>query len=112
MKKPMTRFVATIFATLWLAGPLASVALSQPKPTASATKVRLAIPSPSLNYLPIYVAVQRGFFARRGFEIEMIQMTPALSTAALLSLGWHITLTEDLFLWILQKRASPMIRFL
>ena len=85
MKKPMTRFVATIFATLWLAGPLASVALSQPKPTASATKVRLAIPSPSLNYLPIYVAVQRGFFARRGFEIEMIQMTPALSTAALLS---------------------------
>jgi len=85
MKKPMTRFVATIFATLWLAGPLASVALSQPKPTASATKVRLAIPSPSLSYLPIYVAVQRGFFARRGFEIEMIQMTPALSTAALLS---------------------------
>jgi len=85
MKKLMTRFVATIFATLWLAGPLASVALSQPKPTASATKVRLAIPSPSLSYLPIYVAVQRGFFARRGFEIEMIQMTPALSTAALLS---------------------------
>jgi len=74
--------------------------------------VRLAIPSPSLSYLPIYVAVQRGFFARRGFEIEMIQMTPALSTAALLSLGWHITLAEDLFLWILQKRAPPMIRFL
>jgi NitT/TauT family transport system substrate-binding protein len=85
MKKPVTRFVAAIFATLWLAGPLASVAQSQGKLSAPATKVRLAIPSPSLSYLPIYVAVQRGFFARRGFEIEMIQMTPALSTAALLS---------------------------
>ena len=81
MKKPMTRFVATIFATLWLAGPLASVALSQPKPTASATKVRLAIPSPSLSYLPIYVAVQRGFFARRGFEIEQSKAYIAMLTA-------------------------------
>ena len=50
MKAPMTRFFAYVFATLGLAGPLASVAQSQGKLSASATKVRLAIPSPSLSF--------------------------------------------------------------
>ena len=81
----MRRFGVYVLAVMWLAGPLATVAQPQPKPALPASKVRIAIPSPSLSYLPIYVAVRRGFFARRGFEIEMIQMTPALSTAALLS---------------------------
>ncbi len=42
------------------------------------TKIRIATASPSLSYFPIYAAVQKGFFARRGFEVEMIQMAPSL----------------------------------
>jgi ABC-type nitrate/sulfonate/bicarbonate transport system substrate-binding protein len=81
MKKPMSRFFVYVFATLGLAGPLASVAQSQPKTVAPGTKVRIAIPSPSLSYLPIYVAVQRGFFARRGFDIAQSKAYIAMLTA-------------------------------
>ena len=31
------------------------------------TKIRIATAAPSLSYFPIYVAVQKGFFAKRGF---------------------------------------------
>ena len=30
------------------------------------TKIRIATAAPSLSYFPIYAAVQKGFFARRG----------------------------------------------
>ena len=49
------------------------------------TKIRIATASPSLSYLPIYVAYKKGFFARRGFDVEMIQMSASLTAAALLS---------------------------
>ena len=81
MRTPMSRFFAYVFATLGLAGPLASVAQSQGKLSAPATRVRIATPSPSLSYLSIYVAVQRGFFARRGFEIEQSKAYIAMLSA-------------------------------
>ncbi|MGH7871551.1 MAG: ABC transporter substrate-binding protein [Candidatus Binatia bacterium] len=46
------------------------------------TKVRIATASPSLSYLPIYAAVKKGFFAKRGFDVEMIQMSASLTAAA------------------------------
>jgi len=49
------------------------------------TKIRIATAAPSLSYFPIYAAVQKGFFARRGFDVEMIQMAPSLTAAALLN---------------------------
>jgi NitT/TauT family transport system substrate-binding protein len=49
------------------------------------TKIRIATAAPSLSYFPIYAAVQKGFFARRGFDVEMIQMSPTLTAAALLN---------------------------
>src|SRR5207244_1988145 len=49
------------------------------------TKIRIAAPSASLSYLPTHVAIQKGFFARRGFVIEMIQMAAGLSAPALLN---------------------------
>ena len=44
--------------------------------TTPRTKIRIATAAPSLSYFPIYAAVQKGFFARRGFDVEMIQMGP------------------------------------
>jgi NitT/TauT family transport system substrate-binding protein len=49
------------------------------------TKLRIATASPSLSYLPIYVAVKKGFFARRGFDVELIQMNASLTAPALLN---------------------------
>jgi ABC-type nitrate/sulfonate/bicarbonate transport system substrate-binding protein len=47
---------------------LALAAESQGRTTGSATKIRLGTPVPSLSYLPIYVALKKGFFAKRGFD--------------------------------------------
>ena len=53
--------------------------------TRSKTKISIATASPSLSYLPIYIAVKKGFFAKRGFDVEMIQMNASLTAPALLN---------------------------
>jgi len=72
-------------AVVWLGAQSARGAEAQLKSSVSATKIRLAVPSPSLSYLPIHVALQRGFFARRGVDIEVIQMAASLAAPALLN---------------------------
>jgi NitT/TauT family transport system substrate-binding protein len=67
-----------------LAG-LPMAAESPSKTIHSVTKVRLATPPPSLSYLPIHVALQKGFFAKRGFDVEVIQMAAGLAAPALLN---------------------------
>ncbi len=74
-----------VIAVTWLEGRPACAAESPSKVQALATKIRLAVPSPSLSYLPIHVALQKGFFARRGFDIEIIQMAAGLAAPALLN---------------------------
>lgn len=76
-----------VFALVLLGGPLGRGVEAQGKGPGRAplSKIRISIPAPSLSYLPIYVALQKGFFARRGFEIEFIQMMPAMSASALLN---------------------------
>ena len=49
------------------------------------SKIRIATASPSLSYFPIYAAVKKGYFAKRGFDVEMIQMSAGLTAAALLN---------------------------
>jgi len=39
----------------------------------------------SLSYLPIYTAVKKGSFAKRGFDVELIQMSASLTAPALLN---------------------------
>jgi len=74
----------TVFlAVVWLAALGATGVQAQSK--SSGAKIRLATPSASLSYLPIYVALQKGFFARRGLDIEVIQMAAGLVAPALLN---------------------------
>ena len=84
--KPSRLSMAIILTMAWLAG-LPARAASQEKGLGpvSRAKIRIAVSAPSLSYLPIHVAVQKGFFAKRGLEIEMIQMAAGLSAAALLN---------------------------
>src|SRR6185295_18933022 len=83
LMKSVKLLAAFILVVLWLAALRATGALSQGK--SPAVKIRLATPSASLSYLPIHVALQRGFYARRGFDIEVIQMAAGLVTPALLN---------------------------
>ena len=49
------------------------------------TKIRIATAAPSLSYFPIYAAVHKGMVARRGVDVEMLQMNATLTAAALLN---------------------------
>jgi len=82
MKRSLLQFVLSV--ELFVTTQLPTAALfAADAPTR--TKIRIATASPSLSYLPIYAAVKKGFFARRGFEVEMIQMSAGLTAAALLN---------------------------
>jgi NitT/TauT family transport system substrate-binding protein len=62
-----------------------SVVLAGTGPLAAADRVRLALPAKSMGYLPLYVALQRGFFKDQGIDIEIPMMLPQLAHNALLS---------------------------
>jgi len=74
-----------VLAIVLLNGLQLKAAHSQGKISAASTKIRLATPTASLSYLPIHVALQKGFFARRGFDMEVIQMAAGLAAPALLN---------------------------
>lgn len=73
--------ILTVFAVPVLVGFLTTGAAN----AQGKTKIRIATASPSLSYLPIYTAVKKGFFAKRGFDVEMIQMSASLTAPALLN---------------------------
>ena len=52
---------------------------------ASAEKIRLALPSRSMGYLPMFVALHRGFVKDENFELELPAMLPNIAHNALLN---------------------------
>lgn len=54
-------------------------------PLIAADRVRLALPAKSMGYLPLFVAVHRGFFKDDNIEIETPMMLPQLAHNALFS---------------------------
>ena len=76
-----------VFAAVWMAAFSASAAEFSGKTShpAGRAKIRIAVPAPSLSFLPIQVAMRQGFYARRGLDVEMIQMAAGLAVPALLS---------------------------
>src|SRR5258705_7783207 len=85
LKRGKSFWVAMILALAWLNGLPSKAAHSQGKNLATSTRIRLATPTASLSYLPIYVALQKGFFAKRGFDMEVIQMAAGQAAPALLN---------------------------
>ena len=81
--KPLLVLFVLFVRFCFPAQPTPSSALTADAPLR--TKIRIATAAPSLSYFPIYAAVQKGFFARRGFDVEMIQMNATLTAAALLN---------------------------
>src|SRR5687767_13809791 len=76
-----------VLVAAWIA-VFSALAAEFPGKTSNAAgraKIRIAIPAPSLSFLPIEVAMRQGFYARRGLDVEMIQMAAGLAVPALLS---------------------------
>lgn len=53
--------------------------------TLGADKVKFALPGNSMGYLPLFVAVHRGFFKDEGIDIELPRLIPAMAQNALMS---------------------------
>ena len=69
--------IALIFSVFALAIPTTS--------TLGADKVKFALPGNSMGYLPLFVAVHRGFFKDEGIDIELPRLIPAMAQNALMS---------------------------
>jgi NitT/TauT family transport system substrate-binding protein len=79
---------AILLLAIFVLAPLPPVLIAAESPFKSnipLTKIRLATPPPSLSYLPIHVALQKGLYAKRGFDVEVIQMAAGLAAPALLN---------------------------
>jgi NitT/TauT family transport system substrate-binding protein len=51
----------------------------------AADKIKFALPGNSMGYLPLFVAVHRGFFKDEGIDIELPRLIPAMAQNALMS---------------------------
>jgi len=60
---------------------------------ASLTKVRISYSSRSNSVTPFYLAVQKGFFAEEGMDVELIQVNPRLGATAVLNGDLDFTTT-------------------
>ena len=70
------------FATLAV---IITLLLASLPPTLAADKIKFALPGNSMGYLPLFVAVHRGFFKDEGIDIELPRLIPAMAQNALLS---------------------------
>ena len=53
-------------------------------PACGADRVRIALPGNSMGYLPLIVAIHRGFFKDEGLDLELIRLVPTVAHNALL----------------------------
>lgn len=61
------------------------VVAGSPTTARAADRVKLALPAKSMGYLPLFVAVHRGFFKDEGIELDIPMLLPQLAHNALLS---------------------------
>jgi NitT/TauT family transport system substrate-binding protein len=77
-----TKMICAWLVTLALILPAASI---HAQDKAAPEKVRIAIATGSLAFLVPFVAKDRGLYLKHGSDVELIQMRPNISIAALLS---------------------------
>ena len=63
----------------WVLAAATSVQAAQ-----NVERIKLAIPAKSMGYLPMYVAIHRGFFRDAGFELEIPNLRPNIAHSALM----------------------------
>lgn len=78
----MKRLLALLGLLLCL---LVLIPLSAAQERGAAEKIRITYATNSLAFLVMFVAKDRGFYAKYGLEAELVQVRPAIAIAALLS---------------------------
>src|SRR4026208_1251044 len=73
-----------LLRTLVIVAIVSSVIISKPG-NLIAQQVKFVLPGNSMGYLPLFVAVHRGFFKDEGLEIELPSLIPAMAQNALLA---------------------------
>ena len=68
---------------------VAAASINPRSPALGADKVKFALPGNSMGYLPLFVAVHRGFFKDEGIDIELPRLIPAMAQNALMSGDVH-----------------------
>jgi len=108
MKPLLILFLVTIhlFFTAQVNTSSALAADSAPK-----TKIRIAAGGLSLSYFPIYAAVQKGFYGRRGLDVEIIQMSATLTAAALLNRAVDYTIIPSTIATAAARGAPAKVIF-
>lgn len=77
--KALVRYLILVAVVLALAFPRAeNLALA-------AQQIKFVLPGNSMGYLPLFVAVHRGFFKDEGLDIELPRLVPAMAHNALLA---------------------------
>src|SRR5882672_10108156 len=71
------------FINLFVVGIVSFLALVAP--ALGADTIKFALPGNSMGYLPLFVAVHRGFFKDEGLDIELPRLIPAMAQNALLA---------------------------
>src|ERR1043166_8224125 len=69
----------------WLVVLAFSISTVVAAKTVPADKIRFALPGNSMGYLPLFVAVHRGFFKDEGIDLEFPRLIPAMAQNALMS---------------------------
>ncbi|MGH7832210.1 MAG: ABC transporter substrate-binding protein [Candidatus Binatia bacterium] len=71
----------------WLSAALAAFLLSTSTAQAqpAAKKIRMGISTTSIIFLPLYAALQKGFFKEEGIDLELIVMSATLASTAVLT---------------------------
>src|SRR5215510_14308800 len=73
-------WVATIVATLTF-----SASTIAPAKALELKKVRIGYPAFSLTFLTFFVAKDAGIFKKNGFDVDLVQLTCAVQTSALVA---------------------------
>jgi len=73
-----------VLRILVIVATLCSLGLSNPSHLA-AEQIKFVLPGNSMGYLPLFVAVHRGFFKDEGLDIELPRLIPAMAHNALLA---------------------------
>jgi NitT/TauT family transport system substrate-binding protein len=81
MSKPRVRAALLgVVAATWALALVASVLAAD-----APQRVRIAYASRSSSAMPLYMALQKGFFKAEGLEVEIIQMNPRLGASAVVN---------------------------
>jgi NitT/TauT family transport system substrate-binding protein len=73
------RFLIVVFTIIALGG------FKPAEGAQSGETIKLALPGNSMGYLPLFVAVHRGFFKDEGLDIELPRLRPSIAQNALLA---------------------------